>query len=116
MKSATSKDFSFCEQSLCSMQVVFKGILPTKEPLSKLKSFLSNLQKVEVLVAQSCAKLCDATNCSLAHSSVHGIFQAIILEQVAISFSRGFPQPKHQTQISCIAGIFFTVWATSLIV
>ena len=44
-------------------------------------------------------------------SSVHGILQAI-LEQVAISFSRGSSRPRTWTQISCIAGRFFTNWAT----
>ena len=45
-------------------------------------------------------------------SSVHGIFQARILEWVAISFSRRSPPPRDQAWISCIAGRFFTNWAT----
>ena len=40
-------------------------------------------------VAQACPTLCDPMDCSLPHSSVHGIFQARVLEWVAISFSRG---------------------------
>ena len=40
-------------------------------------------------VAQSCLTLCDPMDCSLPGSSVHGIFQAIVLEWIAISFSRG---------------------------
>ena len=40
-------------------------------------------------VAQSCPTLCDPMDCSLPGSSVHGIFQARVLEWVAISFSRG---------------------------
>ena len=43
---------------------------------------------------------------------VHGILQARILEWVAIPFSRGSSKPKDQTQVSCIAGRFFTSWAT----
>ena len=44
------------------------------------------------LVTQFCLTLCDFTDCNLPGSSVHGIFQAGILEWVAISFSRGiFP-------------------------
>ena len=43
--------------------------------------------KSESEVAQSC--LCDPMDCSLTGSSVHGIFQAIVLEWIAISFSRG---------------------------
>ena len=45
---------------------------------------------------------------SLPGSSVHGISQAGILKWVAISFSRGSSQPRDQTQVSCIAGKFFT--------
>ena len=44
--------------------------------------------------------------------TVHGILQARILEWVAFPFSRGSPQPRDQTQISHIAGRFFTSWAT----
>ena len=40
-------------------------------------------------VAQSCPTLCDPMDCSLSGSSVHGIFQARVLEWVAISFSMG---------------------------
>ena len=43
--------------------------------------------------------------------TVHGILQARILS-VAIPFSRGCSQPRDQTQVSCMAGGFFTSWAT----
>ena len=43
-------------------------------------------------------------------SSVHGILQARILEWAAIPFSRVSFQPRGQTQVSCIAGRFFTIW------
>ena len=39
--------------------------------------------------AQSCLTLCAPMGCSLPGSSVHGIFQAIVLEWIAISFFRG---------------------------
>ena len=42
---------------------------------------------------------------------VHGILQARILKWIAISFSRGYPSPKDQAGVSCIAGRFFTHWA-----
>ena len=42
-----------------------------------------------VLVARSCPTLCDPTDCSPPVSSVHGIFEARILEWIAIPFSRG---------------------------
>ena len=43
-------------------------------------------------------------DCSLSGSSIHGIFQARVLEWIAISFSRGSSQPRNQTQVSRIAG------------
>ena len=52
-------------------------------------------------------------DCSLPDSSVHGILQAWILEEVAVPFSRGSSQPRDRTQVSCTAGRFFTSWATS---
>ena len=55
---------------------------------------------------------CDPIDCNLPGSCVHGIFQARILEWVAISFSRGSSQPRNWTQVFCIAGRFFTYWAT----
>ena len=61
-------------------------------------------------VTQSCLTLCDPMDCS--RSSVHGIFQAIVLEWIAISFSRGSSQPRDRTQVSCIVDRCFTVWAT----
>ena len=44
-------------------------------------------------------------DCSLPDSSVRGIFQAIIVEGVAISFSRGSSQTTDQTCISCFSSI-----------
>ena len=63
-------------------------------------------------VAQSCPTLCDPLDCSPPGSSVHGILQARILEWAAISFSRGSSWPRHRTQVSCIAGRRFNLWAT----
>ena len=50
--------------------------------------------------------------CSLPGFSVHRICQARVLEWVAISFSRGCSRPRDWTQVSCIAGRGFTLWAT----
>ena len=66
----------------------------------------------KVLVTQSCLILSDPMDCSPPGSSVHGILQARILEWVAIPSSRGSSWPRDQTQVSCNAGRFFTVWAT----
>ena len=64
--------------------------------------------KSESEVAQSCLTLCDPMDCSLPGSSVHGIFKARVLEWVAISFSRGYSQPRNWIRVSWIAGEFFT--------
>ena len=53
---------------------------------------------------QLCPTLCDPMDCSLQGYSVHWIFQARVLEWVAISFSRGSSRPRDQTQVSRIAG------------
>ena len=63
------------------------------------------------LVAQSCLTLATPWTVALPGSSVHGIFQARILEWVAIYFSRGSSQTKDLTHISCLAGRFFTTSA-----
>ena len=60
-------------------------------------------------VAQSCLTLCDPMDCSLPGSSVHGIFQAIVLKRIAISFSRGSSRLRDRTQVSCIVNRRFTV-------
>ena len=76
--------------------------------------FLLQCMKVksESEVAQSCPTLYDPMDCSLPGSSVHGIFQARVLEWGAIDFSRGSSQPRDQTQVSHTAGRRFTVWAS----
>ena len=61
--------------------------------------------EVKVLAAQSCPTLCNPMNCSPPASSARGILQARILEWVSISSSRGFAQPRVQTQVSCISCI-----------
>ena len=57
-------------------------------------------------------RLCNPMDCSLPSSSIHGILQARNLEWVAISFSRRSSQPRDWTQVSCIVGRRFPVWAT----
>ena len=59
-------------------------------------------------VTQLCLTLCDPMDISLPGSSIHGILQAKILEW--IPFSGGSSQPRDQTQVSYIAGRFFTIW------
>ena len=77
-----------------------------------LIGLLNVLNRSEVKVAQSCPTLCDPKDCSLPGSSVHGILQARILEWAAIPFFRVSSQPRDWTQVSHIAGRFFTLLAT----
>ena len=58
-------------------------------------------------VTQSCLTLYDPMG-----YTVHGILQARILEQVAFPFSRGSSQLRDRTQVSHVAGGFFSSWAT----
>ena len=59
--------------------------------------------KVKVKVAELYPTLCDPMD-----HTVHGILQARILECVALPFSKRSYQPRDQTQVSHIAGGFFT--------
>ena len=63
-------------------------------------------------VAQLCLTLCDPMDCNPPGSSIHGILQARTLEWVAMPSSRGSSRPGDRTQVSWIAGRFFTSWAT----
>ena len=74
----------------------------------KFYPLLSSILHVLCLVAQSCPTLCNSMDCSPPGSSVHGILQARILEWLAMSFSKGSSQPRDGTQVSCLAGGFFT--------
>ena len=63
-------------------------------------------------VDQSCLSLCDSVDCSPPGSSVHGIFQARILEWVAISFSRGSSWPRDWNHTSCFGRRILYHWGT----
>ena len=56
--------------------------------------------------------LCDPVDCILPGFSLCGILWARILKWVVMPLSRGSFQARDQTQVSCIAGRFFTVWTT----
>ena len=83
----------------------------------KVRSLLFNMLSRLVLVKSLSHVRLFATPWIVAYQalrslSVHGIFQARVLEWVAISFSRGSSQPRDQTRVSRTAGRCFTVWAT----
>ena len=50
-------------------------------------------------------RLCNPMDCSSPGTSVHGIFQARLLEWIPISYPRGSSQPRHQTLVSCVSCI-----------
>ena len=68
---------------------------------------LSYHSQVKLIGTQLCPTLCEPMICSPPGSSVHGIFQARLLEWVAISFSRGSSRPRDRSLVSYITGRFF---------
>ena len=70
-----------------------------------------------VCLCVSCSVLSESVqpvDCSPPGFSVRGILQARILEWVAMPSSRGSSQPRDQTQVSCIGGGLFSIWAHSM--
>ena len=67
---------------------------------------------VRTLCAQSCLTLCNHMDYILPGSSVHGISQARILQQIAVSYSAGSSWPRDWTCVSCISGGCFTISTT----
>ena len=77
--------------------------------IMNVKLYLGQCLRLDcVLVTRSCPTLCDHMDYSPPDSSVHGLLKAKLLEWVAMLFSRGSSQSKVQSQVSCIAGRFFT--------
>ena len=106
-------------------QTVSSALFPLEPILAMLKTqtlefriksciFLSS-SLTEILVSYSRSVMFDSLQLmdySLPGSSVHGILQSRILDWVTISFPRGSFRPRCRTQVSCIVGRRFTVWAT----
>ena len=67
-----------------------------------MTNFMLSVSCVHVYVL-SCDQLFDPMDCSLPGPSVQRISQARILEWAALSFSRGYSQPRYQTCVSCIS-------------
>ena len=95
--------FSFLSLNLC------RHCSPTQNAFLCL---VRETLESESEVAQSCPTLCDPMDCRRPGPSIHGIFQARILEWGAIFFSRGSSWPRDWTQVYRIAGRLFTLWAT----
>ena len=88
---------------------------PPLPPPGLLPSIAHQPHEVKTL---SPVRLCDPMDCSPPGASVQGILQARVLEWVAISYSRGFPQPRDRACISQLVGGFFTTsttWAIPLL-
>ena len=83
------------------LSTLFMSVLESASVFQILSEWVSE-------VAQSCLTLCSPMNCSLPGSSIHGIFQARILEWVPRRSSR----PRDWTWVSRIVDRCFTVWAT----
>ena len=113
-KKSRNPDFYMKSRDLLMslIDLIFGKILcrPSKIYLTWLQpTDHSFVEESESEITQSCQPLCDPVDCSPSGSSIHGIFQARILEWVAISLSRGSSQPRDQTQASHIAGRRFTI-------
>ena len=88
----------FLEKQIARLQCTCVWLYPRIEGLMKwFPKFLC-----ACVVSRSCLTLCDPTDCCPPGSSVHGIFQAMVLEWVAISSSKGSSWPRDQTWVSCI--------------
>ena len=73
--------------------------------LCAIQQVLINYPFYTCAVTESCPALCKPMDCSLPGSSVHGIFQAEILQWVAISYFWGSSQPRDRTHVSCVSCI-----------
>ena len=78
-----SRDITLLTKVRLVKAMVFPVVMYARESWTIKKA------ESESEVTQSCLTLCDPMDCSLPRSSVRGIFQARVLEWVAISFSRG---------------------------
>ena len=91
-----------------NFQVYKLSFEEAEESETKLPTFIGSWRKqVKVNVAQLCPTVCDPMD-----YTVHVILQARILEWLAFPFSSWSSQRRDETQVSFIAGGFFTSWAT----
>ena len=77
-----------------------------------LSPFPSGAEDLAVEAGKHLKNRCTRASSEISARTVRGILQASTLERGASPFSRGSPQPRDGAQVSCIAGGFFTSWAT----
>ena len=89
---------------------------PPGKPYKAIKNIVgSTYRYCCCLVTKSCPILCDPIDCSPLDSSVHGISEANILEQVSVSFFRGSSWTRDRTLVFCVSWIGRQIlyhWAT----
>ena len=81
--------------------------------MSAPTSLLCHHLAVLCLVAQSCPTLCNPMNCSMPGCSIHGDSSGKNTGVSCHALLQGSSQPRDRTQVSCIVGGFFTIWAIS---
>ena len=108
----TKKEISKLSEKEFRIMIV-KMIKNLENKMGKMQESINkDLEEFKKVKLLSRVRLCDPMDCSLPGSSIHGIFQARVLEWVAISFSRRSSQSKDWTQVSHIVGRRFTIRAT----
>ena len=105
--SVCSKQYSIVYLKVCQGSQLYLLCSYYKKKTPEITNKEGRSKPVTVKVAESCPTLCDPMD-----YTVHGILQARILEWVVVPFSGGSSQLRNQTQVSCIACVFFTSWAT----
>ena len=96
------------EKETCNIIYTLVYCSPVLHSFSCLSLYSHCILWIVCVCTQSCPSLCDAMDCSLPGSSVHGILQARILEWVVIPFSGDLPLPG----IEPASLMFFTTCTT----
>ena len=112
--------FPFSHDSFWANANEYQSFSPSQQPWVRAWDPCCSPQLCEQLKAMllqgggACVKVTQLclTHCNPIDYTIHGILQARTLEWVAIPFSRGSSQPTDQTQVSFIAGGFFTSLTT----